>query len=392
MRHLEDNLRTTVEDLASSAPPLDGLAMIARIRGRRIRRRRQAVLCAAVAVLAGAVITPYAVFGHRDGRQPQPAASVPSSRPAVAVPMPSTTVTVPAIRKEWWRAPVRLPGGVVVTSVGRPGATAEDGTPAGRSDDRQHGNVALNRVTGRYQVYSAKYQRFAAAPAGRYVLIEDESAGGGGYVPVGVLNAAYGSWQLFTHGAGLGTEWSPDGEKIALTMQTGNLRIIVAKTGAEKDREIPGGSALCPDVCTFTWLPGGTEVALAQRDPAVAQSEAVPDTIKEIKVFSAATGELVRTLPVPGVPAGSGAWSPDGRYVALQPDATQPDGIRIAEVATGRVVTTLPLGAQVRFVADHQVLLVDGLDVRVFDLAGRVRATSRLPADFADREISLGVE
>ncbi|GAA2680287.1 WD40 repeat domain-containing protein [Actinoplanes palleronii] len=390
MRHFEDNLRAAVEDLARAAPAMNDMAVVARIRGRRIRRRRQTVLGAAVVLLAGAVITPYVVLdGRRDGQRPQPVDSVPTSK-APVVPLPSGPVTVPAIRADWWKAPIELPGGVVVTSVSRPNTYNDDGTPTFTGDTPQDGNVALNRLTGRYQVFPVKYQVFEAAPKGHYVLVEDESMAGG-YVPVGIVDAAYNGAQVLTHGSGLGTEWSPDGKKVALTTSLGNLRIIDAKSVTEKEREIPGGRELCPDTCTFTWLPGSKEVALPQRDPDVAESESVPDTIKEIKVFSAATGKLLRTLPIPGVPTGSAAWSPDGRYVALRPDATAPDGTRIAEVATGRVVTTLPRAGQVRFLAEDQILALSGLDVTVYDLTGTVRATSRLPADFNNREVSLGI-
>jgi hypothetical protein len=77
------------------------------------------------------------------------------------------------------------------------------------------------------------------------------------------------------------------------------------------------------------------------------------------------------------------------------PDAAEESGTRIAEVATGRVVTTLPQASQVRFLADNQILTVGGwkgLEVTVYDLAGNVRATSRLPADFVARGVTLGVE
>jgi hypothetical protein len=393
MTHLEENLRAAVEDLAASAPRLNNLAMVARIRGRRIRRRRQAVLGAAMLVLAGAVITPYAVLnGHRAGPRPQPVASVPPSTSAV-VPAPSQDVTVPAVRKDWWKAPIELPGGVVVTSVGRRAAQDENGDDLPVPETMQAGNVALDRATGRYRIFPSGYQLFQAAPTGKYVLVED-----GLTARVGIVNSATGGSRKLSHGSGSGAmQWTPDGKKLLLPLNAGGIRLIDATNAAEKDVEIPNANAFCPDFCFFTWLPGGKEVAIAQRDPDVERSEATLSTVKTVDVYSATTGKLLRTLPIPGFPVGSAAWSPDGRHVVLLPDANG-SGLRIAEVATGRVVGVIPdisfdyptVTSQVRFIGNDQVLALDGLDAGVYDLTGKLRATSRLPADLAGRTVTLG--
>src|SRR5689334_5802871 len=155
MRRLEDDLRIVVEDLAASAPSLNDMAMVARIRGRRIRRRRQTVLGAAVLVLTGAVVTPYAVLtGPDPAPRPQPVASAPHSAE------PSTATTAPAIRQDWWKAPVELPGGIVVTSVGRHARWDEDGQDIPAPETTREGNVALDRATGRYRVFRSGYQLF----------------------------------------------------------------------------------------------------------------------------------------------------------------------------------------------------------------------------------------
>ncbi|GAA4595136.1 hypothetical protein BJY16_001565 [Actinoplanes octamycinicus] len=394
MRHLEDDLRATVEDLAGSAPPLNGMAMVARIRGRRIRRRRRAVLAVAVAVLAGAVIAPYAVVsGHRAEPGPAPATAPPSA------PAPSRVVTAPAIGKDWWKAPIALPGGLVVTSVGRRSTWDAEGNDVPAPETMQAGNVALDRATGRYRTYSSKYQQFVGAPTGPYVMVEDASAVGG-YVPLGFVNAATGAGRLLNHGSGSGAVWSEDGTKVLLTLNSGGFRIIDAKTLAETDREIPSAGELCPSHCFFTWLPGGRKVAIAQRDETVSGSEGEPSTVESIAVYSVTTGKLLRTLPIPGVPAGTAAWSPDGRHVVVLPDATDETGLRIVEVATGRTVGVIrdlsafdypAVTAQVRFVGNDQIVTLNGLDVGLHDLTGTLRASTRLPADFADREVSLGV-
>ncbi|MDI6099100.1 hypothetical protein QLQ12_10880 [Actinoplanes sp. NEAU-A12] len=385
MTRLEDMVGAAVRDLADSAPNAHDLASVARVRGRRIRRRRQALLGAAAVVLAGAVITPYAVLdGWNGGPRPQPVASVPPST-APVVPVPSTVATAPAIRKDWWAAPVRLPGDLVVTSVGRREVNGPNGVTAVAPKTVQEGNVALDRSTGRYRAFSGGYQGFDGAPAGRYVMTDD-----GITAQIGILDSVTGQTRQLGHGSGRGVEWSADGKTLLLSLLRGGVRLIDAKTGAAVDREMPDAIALCPSYCNFTWLPGGEEIAIAQRDPRVERSEALPDTVRDIRVFSVATGKPLRTLPVPGVPAGSAAWSPDGRYVALLPDAAEEDGIRIAEVATGRIVATLPLVEQVRFIADDQILTVRGLDVGVYDLTGKLRQSSRLPQDFLGRGISLG--
>ncbi|AEV89240.1 putative WD repeat-containing protein [Actinoplanes sp. SE50] len=386
MRNLDRDLRVTVADLAAGAPPLNDLAMVARIRGRRIRRRRQTALGAAVLVLAGLAITPFAVF--RRHAEPAPPAVVPSVTPS------STPPPVAAIRTDWWKAPITLPGGVVITSVSRRGSfNSLDSIPASAGRTVHEGNVALDRATGRYRVYPIDYQEFVAAPTGRYVRV-DGTVGG-----VGILNVQTGGVRQLHHGTGSGAmQWSADGQRMLLSLNAGGIRTIDAKTGQETDVTIPDTG--CPDYCFYTWLPGEKEVAIGQVDPAVPQSEDRPDTVGSVKVYSASTGQLSRTLPVHGVPAGSAAWSADGRYVVVLPDASQPDGLRVIETATGRVVGTIPgfrfdypaVSDQIRFIGNDRILTAEGLDLNYYDLTGKKLAGMRLPDDFADRDVAFGVE
>ncbi|MEV6303764.1 WD40 repeat domain-containing protein [Actinoplanes sp. NPDC051861] len=382
MKHFEDSVRAAVEELAATAPPPGDLASVARNRGRRIRRRRRAVAGLAAVALVGSVLTPYAIMEDRRSA-PRPVPVAPTPSPSVTSPQPAAKVPyVAAAGKKWWTEPIALPGGLVVTAVS--GKWTSEQRPA---DTLAQGSVVLNRATGRYQVFPGGYTMFDAAPAGRYVLVQDDSS-----ARIGIANAATGQVRMLDHGSGSGVEWSSDGKKLLLTLNAGGFRIIDAATGSAEDHTIPESTALCPDNCFFTWLPGGKQVAIAERDPAVKQSEDREDTVQKVVVYDAATGARLRELPLPGVPAGTGAWSPDGKHVLLMPDATEPGGVRITEVATGRVLGTI--GSQqrmpVRFVENSTVLAVGGRDLYLHDLNGVLKAKLNLPADFIGRDISLG--
>lgn len=128
----------------------------------------------------------------------------------------------------------------------------------------------------------------------------------------------------------------------------------------------------CADDCLLTWLPNGKEVAL-------------PEPAKNrIRILSVTTGGTARIIPVRGVPAGSDAWSTDGRYVLV----TDGDQTRIAETATGRVLGTVSGGAA-HFVDGDQVLTI-GDTATLHDLTGKVLRTQDLPADLRGRDISIG--
>ena len=385
MRHLENALRTAVEDLAATAPPAHDLATVARTRGRRIRRRRRAVAGLVAVVLVGGVLTPYAIMeDRRSAPRPVPVAPTPSPSPSLISPQPGDKVPyVAAAGKKWWNEPIALPGGLVVTAVSAKWLN-EDQQPA---DTLQEGSVVLNRATGRYQVFPGGYRTFEAAPTGRYLLVQDQQT-----AHIGIANAITGRVRTLSHGSGSGVQWSADGKKLLLTLNAGGFRVIDAATASATDHLIPESNALCPDYCFFTWLPGGKQVAIAERDPAVPQSETRPDTVLKVVVHDVATGKRVRELPLPGVPAGTEAWSPDGKNVLLMPDATEPDAYRIAEVATGRVLGTIYAGrgTPVRFVGNSTVLAIGGRDLYLHDLKGVLKAKLNLPADFTGRDISLG--
>ncbi|MFC7529014.1 WD40 repeat domain-containing protein [Actinoplanes sp. GCM10030250] len=384
MRHLEDSVRAAVEDLAASAPSVPDLAGAARIRGRRIRRRRRTVVGLVAAALIGTVITPYAIMEDRRSAPPVPVA--PTSAPT---PSPDGTDQVPqlsAADDSWWNDPLILPGDVVVAGVGRKSVADAQGQERTAKKTFQEGNVVLDRATGRYRVLSSGYQALDAAPAGRFALVES-----GTTARMGIADATTGQVRMLGHGPGSGVQWSPDGTKLLVTLLDGGFRVIDAATGDAVDHDLPESRELCPDHCVFTWLPGGTEVALAQRDPGVPRSESRPDTVKSVRVYSVTSGELLRELPIPGVPAGTAAWSPDGRHVLLEPDASA-DVIRIAEVTSGRTVATIAADSTVpvRFAGSDTVLAAAGRNVYYFSLKGEKKLQVILPAEFAGREISFG--
>jgi dipeptidyl aminopeptidase/acylaminoacyl peptidase len=386
MKHIEDSVRSVVEELADTAPFPAGLADVARTRGRRIRRRRRAVVGLVAVALVGTVVTPYAVLDERRGApRPVPVAPTPSESPA-----PRTTSAVPyvaAAGANWWTKPLVLPGDLAVTGLTRKSVVLDaNGVEKEPAATPREGNVVLDRAAGSYRMLSSGYQALKVAPTGRYALVES-----GTTARVGIADTTTGRVRMLDHGSGSGVEWSPDGEQLLLTLNAGGFRVIDAATAESRDRDIPESRELCPDYCFFTWLPGGQEVALAQRDPDVEQSESRPDTVKSIKVYAVATGKLVRELPVPGVPESSAAWSPDGRHVLLGTDASS-DSIRIVEVPSGRTVATVNVDntVPVRFVGNDTVLGVAGRDAYFYDLSGRLKLRMALPAEFADREISFG--
>jgi hypothetical protein len=355
--NLEENLRAAVRDLAADAPSVHDLAAVARRRGRRLRRRRQAGLGAAALALVAVAVTPYAVL-HRDA--PTPA--------------PMHTQGVPA---QWWQTPYRLPGGMIVTALSKRDVGGVD-VPGGTTV--RDGNVLLNRDTGQYVVLPGSYYTVYGSPAGEHALAANDSGGSG------IIDAqgSRGIWMDVS----IDPRWSSDGSRILFATEQG-FAVMDAASGAIKRHAVPEVTQLCPDDCTFSWLPGDREVALALVDPTVEQSEDKPDTIKDIAIYSVATGERLRTLPVAGVPIGQDAWSPDGRSVLVQTQAFTGRPKRIVDVATGRTLGTVP-GQNVHFLRDGRILSLTDEVASLYDGTGKLLQQQTLPPDFKDRTASIG--
>jgi hypothetical protein len=368
MSHLEDRVRTTVADLAAEAPYVTDLAPQARMRGNRIRRRRRMVLGAAVAALAGATLIPYAVLGGNAVTPPVPAASAPA---------PTELPPAPVIRKSWWESPVRLPGGFVVTALsrtfGRPGAQ-----PSSTGTTLQDGSVVLDRSTGRYRVLPGSATALLAAPVGLYSAVFAADS------RVGIANATTGRVRQFGYGPRSGgngfasdAQWSPDGTRLMMARSTG-IRILDADTGEHQDWNMSGFTNLR----SLTWLPSGTEIAVAASDKWGTTT---------IRTYSVDTRKMLRTLPVHGAPVSQNAWSPDGRHVLLFTDdnRTEPR-VRVAEVATGETVGTVPSAGSAYFVTADQILVIYDGTAKLYDLSGKLLQKTVLPKEFAGRQISVG--
>ncbi|MBM2616901.1 hypothetical protein JIG36_15185 [Actinoplanes sp. LDG1-06] len=360
---LEDKVRLTVHDLAGTAPATPGLADIARRRGRRIRRRNQALVGAAAIVLTGVAAVPFAVPDKRDTSPP----------PVTTTSSPVRRTTAPA---NWGSTPLKLPGGVVVTALTRNDVGTD--APAGRT--LATGNVVLNRATGRYEALKADYYTVWGAPAENLGVVSDGADG------LGIVHADR-SIKWIRIGYALDPQWSPNGTLLLATTQTG-FAVIDAATGKVTRHATPEAIAACPDECLFTWQTDNRTVAVAQRDLSVPQSEEKADTIKEVRVYSAADGRALAVQNVPGLPVSGSPWSPDGTRVLLR--SPEPGGgTRIAQVMSGTTITTVP-ESDTRFLPGGGILgLSEGM-ARLYDSDGKLYEEMTLPADFAGRRVSIG--
>ncbi|SDT73755.1 TolB family protein [Actinoplanes derwentensis] len=365
MRDLEEIVGAAVRDLAADAPRPFDLAGVARARGRRIRRRRRATIGGAALALVLAAASPFVVF-----REKSPVL------PTTPGPQPSITAAKPV--GDWWKQPYRLPGGLIVTALTRTNVGSEE--PAGKTV--QDGNVILDRKTGGYWASPWDYYTVWGAPTGSTAIVSDGSSNllaldGEGSTPRAVSTGGSGDPQ-----------WSPDGTRV-LSNGMEQYTIWTAATGERVEVDSSAAMSTCPDYCFFTWLPNGAEIALARVDPDVPQSESEPDTVKDVVVYSAATGKKLRTLPVPGVPIGTDAWSPDGRYVLVRNKKFNGIPTVVADVRTGRNVGTVP-GRNVHFLPDGRILAIGQTEAEVYDTAGTLLESQVLPDDFAGRELSVG--
>ncbi|MFF5081931.1 WD40 repeat domain-containing protein [Actinoplanes sp. NPDC000266] len=363
--NLEEGVRATVNDLAASAPMPVDLAGAARRKGRGIRRRRQAGAALVVMALA---VTPYVVLRKQEA-QPAPVSPAPTSSAA--------SVRRTAAPQNWTKAPLKLPGGAIVTAVTRTDVGRD--TPAGRT--LPTGNVVLDRATGQYVVLKTNYYTVWGAPKKNRGVVSDGASGLG-------LIRADGSVKWVQIGYMLDPQWSPDGTRLLASTLKG-YTVIDAATGRTSRQSVPDAIAVCPDNCFFTWLPDGKSIAIARRDLTVAQSEEVSDTVGELAVYDVATGKQVRTMPVPGVPVSGNAWSPDGRRVLLEAAALGGDERRIADTATGKIIKSIP-GSNARFLPNGQILALTDKVATLYDPNGTVVEVMTLPRDFRYRTVSVG--
>ncbi|XVV12772.1 WD40 repeat domain-containing protein [Actinoplanes sp. CA-131856] len=362
--NLEEGVRATVNDLAASAPMPLGLADAARRKGRGIRRRRQAGVALVVMALA---VTPYVLVKKQE------------ARPAPVTPAPTpTAIRRTSAPQNWTKAPLKLPGGAIVTAVTRTDVGRD--TPAGRT--LPTGNVVLDRATGHYVVLKDNYYTVWGAPRKNRGVVSDGASG------LGVIRAD-GSARWVQIAFLLDPQWSPDGTRLLASTLKG-YTVIDAATGRMSRQSVPDAMAVCPDNCFFTWLPDGKSVAIARRDLTVAQSEEVSDTVGTVAVYDVATGKQVRTMPVPGVPVSGNAWSPDGRRVLLEAAELGGDRRRIADTTTGKIIKEIP-GSNARFLPNGQILALTDKLATLYDPNGTVVEVMTLPRDFRYRTVSVGM-
>ncbi|MBU2663567.1 hypothetical protein KOI35_08620 [Actinoplanes bogorensis] len=360
--NLEQKVRIVVHDLADRAPNPNDLADVARHRGRRIRRRRQATTGVTVLVLATTAVVPFVVMREQKRDSPQPTATTPS---------PVRTTAAPTA---WGNVSVRLPGDMIVTALSRNDVGVD--APAGRT--LATGNVVFDRTTNRYVALRGDYYTVWGATEKNTGVVSDGANG------LGIIRGD-NSIKWIKVGYKLDPQWSPDGTRLLLSTLKG-YAVVEAATGRVTRHETPEAIAACPDDCFFTWQPDGRTIAIAQRDLSVAQSEEKADTIKNVLVYNAGNGRPLATVDVPGVPVSGSPWSPNLRRVLVQTT----DGAAIMDTATGKVVRNIP-ERNARFTPGGGVLGIGDEFARLYDADGKLYEEMLLPADFSGRTISAGL-
>lgn len=358
MRNLEDDLRDAVLDLADDAPPAHALAAVARARGRRIRRRRRAAVAAVAVALIGVTVTPYTVLRRDPPPAPLPAAA------ASATPAPVTTAVTTLPDFDMSR-PYELPGGAVVTAVNGPFEQLKAaGVVAGGTT-----HLLYDRAARRYRQWFGENATVVPAPAGPLFAVYGELDNEAIRVmdAKGDVKRAYGVVP-YTE-----PRWSPDGARLLIPVGGGVLIADPARADGAKQLTIPD----CAELCTFSWLPGGSEFAVTRLP--IRKSGA------DVDAYDAATGRRTRTLAISGAPRGAGAWSPDLRSVLVQ-------GSRPVELfdVPARAGTQLS-GADGFFLPDGRILTVDDNAVKLYDASGRLRVTAVAPVAFLDATLSAGM-
>lgn len=354
-RSMDDLLRETIRDLAAESAAAPGLAGGALARGRRLRRRRRLTTVAAVLLLVGAATIPFAIL-HLDRHLTRPA-------PVATVPVPTT---VPASRFSM-NEPFRVPGGLVVTSIGR--------YEGGREMVQ---NYVLDRATGRYRTLPTKFLDNSPSPDGRYTI--------GSYLgrqELALREIATGvtRWVPFETA---GAQWSSSGDRLVTSRNVG-FTVVDPATGHGTDFDIPADQQLCADDCQYTWLGGDTELAR----PQVFGFNADPGHVTGLAIFDARTGKLLRTLPVLGAPLGGNPWSADDRTVLVRPSVTGTNQVIIANAADGRSTGDFT-ATTAFFLPDGTIFGRLGAVVTHYDAAGHPLESVKLPQPLAQKELTFG--
>ena len=144
--------------------------------------------------------------------------------------------------------------------------------------------------------------------------------------------------------------WSPDGSRLASATQFGpsELKIWDVRTG-QVLRSLSGSDSVA-------WSPDGQYVAASNGEA--------------VRIYDAASGDLVRTLPTPYSFVQAVAWSPDGQYVASGGYAPFDTTIKVWDVTTGLLLRILEHGGQGNAIAwslDGTYLAAGGGFIRIWE-------------------------
>jgi hypothetical protein len=308
--HLDRLLRDTVTELAAESEPRDLMPQVL-ARARRIRRRQWSGYLAAALTVLLLLTVPYLSTRNR---------TVP---PITVSPAPSVSTAPPPENLD---KPVALPYGWVVSAASQT-SVAQGGY-----------SYVLDRTTHRYT--RLDYPMAVPAPTGPLVAVASLNGEG-----VGLLDRGTGHVTWPERVAPNSPAWSPDGTRLLVTIDYRGFAIIDAAT-AEVHTHLVDDNHPCNDDCTFTWYPDGKQVVRSVTDTSVPHNEALPDVQRGLQLFDADTGAAGALLPVHGIVARVGDWSPDRRTVLVTGTvvngATRHSGYQMVESATGRVLAAFP--------------------------------------------------
>jgi hypothetical protein len=310
-----DNLiREVVHDLAAGADTISDrdrrrLALDATDRGySRRNRRRGAVVGVAAVMIALGFGLPYGIDVLREGADGyQPAATA----NGVTTTGPDGVVTTTFTDTD---LPIPLVDGWYILG----------------------NKKVLDPATSTYSTFNGR--TVLPSPNGKWVAFSPSSGEIGVFR---VLDRSTGTSRRYeVHDVEMDPQWSPDGNVLLFTAPLGGSAIesrlvfLDLRTGAMTATSVVHAGQACI-YCGFGWLPSGQEVVLAHVISTNIHPASTPTTLRTYTL----DGRLSRTLPVVGLPRGTGAWSPDGALVVV--DGLAEDGItmqgQIVEVATGFV-------------------------------------------------------
>ncbi len=351
---LDRLVREVVHDIAAGADVISDrdrrrLAVHATDRAHTLRLRRRGAVAGCIAlVTALAVGIPYGVRYLSLGPDPEPPGAGGQLPPGVDPAPGVTTHVIDATDK-----PIELLEGWYVLG----------------------NRMVLNHTTDTYTPFNAS--TVLPSPNGRWVATESAGVSG-----PGVFRLSYrvhdlpdeGShlYQIDVLGSASQAGWSPDGNTLLVgdwwqhvasmigdEYHDGTTPVIVAtfidvatQTTVQRPIDIEGLScAPCPVI----WMPSGTELGVILNE-----TDALGNTtVTGIQVFTL-DGEPVQTLPVRGIPAGVGAWSPDRQLVIVRgqgEDGTTEEA-QLVHAPTGRILRSMPevILMQAQWIGDGRYL------------------------------------